>query len=150
MMKSGSTGVLIPCTSIFTKADVTAATAWTTANSPVTIFTVTGVVLLTCAGVVTTPLTSTGGTGTLALGVSGTTGGIIAATTVDGTKLHTTDFVWADTSASAKIVAMPSTSGWFIVSNSNVILTIATNNMSAGGMKIYCQWIPLSAGASVV
>lgn len=136
--------------SIFSKPDVTVATAWTTGNSPVTIFTVTGTVLITCAGVVTTPLTSTGNTGTLALGVLGTTGGIIAATTVDATKLHTAGFVWADTSASAKIVALPATSSWFIVSGSNIILTVATNSMTAGGMDIYATWIPLSAGANVV
>lgn len=133
----------------FTKADVTAATAWTTANSPVTIFTVTGDVLITCVGAVTTPLTSTANTGTLALGVSGSTGGIIAATTIDGTKLHTANFVWADNTGNTKIIALPSTSGWFLVSNSNIILTIATNNMTAGGMTLYGIWIPLSSGASV-
>lgn len=136
-------------TTIFSKPDITVAPAWTTANSPVTIFTVTGTVLITCAGVVTTPLTSTSSTGTLALGVTGTTGGIIAATTVDGTKLHTANFVWGDATASSKIVALPATTGWFIVSGSNIILTVATNNMTAGGMDIYAMWLPLSAGATV-
>lgn len=138
-----------PRITVFSKPDVTVATAWTTANSPVTIFTVTGTVLINCAGVVTTPLTSTSNTGTLALGVTGTTTTPISTTTVDGTKLHTANFVWADTSASSRIVAMPGTSGWYIVSNSNIILTIATNNMSAGGMDLYAVWLPLSSGASV-
>ncbi|HEX8106709.1 MAG TPA: hypothetical protein VF516_03225 [Kofleriaceae bacterium] len=148
MLRASS--VLNARVTIASKPDVTAATAWTTGNSPITIFTVTGTVLITCAGVVTTPLTSTGATGTLAIGVAGTTGGLIAATTVDGTKLHTAKFVWADTSASAAIVALPGTSGWFIVSGTNIILTVATNSMTAGGMDIYALWFPLSSGANVV
>lgn len=142
--------VFNPRVTKFSKPDVTVATAWTTANSPITIFTVTGVVLVTCSGVVTTPLTSTSSTGTLALGTSSGTGTLIAATTVNGTKLHTTNFVWADTTASSSIAALPGTSGWYIVAGSNIILTVATNSMTAGGMDIYAMWIPLSAGATVV
>ena len=142
--------VFNPRVTKFSKPDVTAGTAWTTANSPVTIFTVTGTVLITCAGAVTTLMTSTGNTGTLALGVSGTTGLFIAATTVNGTNLHAANQVWTGTTANVLGAALPGTSGWFIVSGSNVILTIATNNMTAGGMDLYGMWIPLSAGATVV
>jgi uncharacterized repeat protein (TIGR02543 family) len=137
-----------PRVTVFSKPDVTVATAWNT--GAITIFTVTGDVLLTCFGAVTTALTSTGNTGTLALGVSGSTTTLIGTTTVDGTKLHTAKQVWADTSASALIVAMPGTSGWYAVSGTNVILTVATNNMTAGGMNLYAIWLPMSAGASVV
>ncbi len=143
-------GVFNPNVTIFSKPDVTVATAWTTANSPVTIFTVTGAVLMACAGAVTTAMTSTGGTGTLALGVTGTIAGFIAATTVDGTKLHTAKQVWVDTTATQFMASLPGTSSWFIVSGTNVILTIATNNMASGGMDIYGMWYPLSAGATVV
>lgn len=139
-----------PNLTTFAKADVTAATAWTTGNSPVTIFTVTGDVLINCWGVVTTAMTSTGANGTLALGTVGATGTIIAATTVDGTILHTAKFIWASTAGAAPIYALPATSGWFVVSSTNVVLTIATNSMSAGGMTIYGIWIPISSGASVV
>lgn len=148
MLRAAS--AVAPRVTIFSKPDVTAATAWTTANSPITIFTVTGTVLINCGGVVTTPLTSTGSTGTLALGVTGTTTTPISTTTVDGTKLHTAGFVWGDTTASSRIVAMPGTSGWYLVSGSNIILTVATNNMTAGGMDIYAIWFPLSSGANVV
>lgn len=148
MLRAAS--VFNPRVTVFTKADVTAATAWTTGNSPVTIFTVTGTVLITCFGVVTTGLTSTSNNGTLSLGVAGTVTTPIGTTTVDGTKLHTAGFVWADTNGNAKIVAMPGTSGWYAVSGSNIILTVATNSMTAGGMNIYALWIPVSSGATVV
>jgi hypothetical protein len=146
MMRGGS--IFQPRITTFTKADVTAAPAWNT--GALTIFTITGDVILTCWGAVTTALTSTGNTGTLALGVSGATTTLIGTTTVDGTKLHTAKFVWADTAAASLIVALPGTSGWYAVSGTNVILTVATNNMTAGGMTIYCAWLPISAGASVV
>lgn len=134
----------------FTKADVTAATAWTTANSPVTLFTVTGDVLLNCWGVVTTAMTSTGATGTLALGVADAAAALIAATTINGTILNVAKQIWTSTGGVQTAYALPGTSGWFAVSSSNIVLTIATNNMSAGGMRLNCIWIPISAGATVV
>lgn len=131
------------------KADVTAATAWTTANSPVTLFTVTGDVLLNCWGVVTTAMTSTGGTGTLALGTADAAGAIIAATTINGTILNVAKQIWTSTGGVQSAYALPATSGWFAVSGTNIVLAIATNNMSAGGMRINCVWVPISAGATV-
>lgn len=148
MLRAAS--VFQPRVTTFTKADVTAVTAWTTGNSPLTIFTVTGDVLLTCWGAVTTAMTSTGANGTLALGFSGGTGDLIAATTVDGTILHTAKFIWASNAGAKLSYPLPGTSSWYAVSGSNVILTVATNSMSAGGMTIYCAWIPISAGATVV
>lgn len=142
----------VPRLTTYTKADVTAATAWTTGNSPVTIFTVTGDVLITnIYGVVTTALTSASNNGTIALGVSGATGGFIAATTLDATILHTAGFIWTTTGGILKIYSVPGSGAPFAVgTNTNIILTIATNSASAGGMTIYCQWIPMSAGATVV
>lgn len=133
----------------FTKPDVTAVTAWSIGNSPVTLFTVTGTVLLTAFGVVTTAMTSTGGTGTLALGVVGNTGGIIAATTVNGTILNVAAQVWASTAGVAPLYPLPSTGAWFAC-DGNIVLTVATNSMTAGGMTVTCLWVPISAGANVV
>lgn len=139
-------------TTVFTKADVTAATAWTTANSPVTIFTVTGAILCRVYGVTTTALTSAGpGTGTLALGITGTTGLFIAATTANGSTNFILDGVWVDNAPTVKAKQLPSIiDTWVVLSNANVILTVATNNMTAGGMNLYCDWLPLTAGATVV
>ncbi len=140
----------LPRITKFTKADVTAATAWTTGNSPITIFTVTGDVLVKCWGVVTTILTSTGGTGTLSLGTPDAVTALIGTTSVNGTILHTVKYIWASTAGAATIYALPGTDSWYAVSGTNIVLTVATNSMTAGGMNIYCQWIPISAGASVV
>lgn len=140
-------------TTAFTKADVTVATAWTTANSPITIFTVTGTVLIRCYAVVTTAITSTSNTGTLALGVTGTTGLYMPATTANGSTNFILNSVWVDNAPTTKskvLVAPNNMSLPILATADNVILTIATNNMTAGGMTIYADWIPVTSGASVV
>lgn len=139
-------------TATFTKPDVTAAGssgAWTTANSPIVLATVTGLVLLRVFGEVTASFTSTGATGTLALGSAGLTNGFMGATTVNGTVLQT-GYLWGSSSRGT-LEQFGSTAGAFLIANTGTInLTIATNNMTAGGAKIYFQWIALSAGATVV
>ena len=73
-----------------------------------------------------------------------------APATVDGTILHTAAFVWASTAGNTKALAVPSSGAPIAVGTStNIILTVATNSMTAGGMIIYCMYIPLSSGASV-
>lgn len=129
-----------------TKADVTAATAWTTGNSPVAIFTVTGSVMMRCFGVVQTAITSTSSTGTLELGVTGNTAVLIPQTTANGTNFATGD-VWTATTTK-KATALAGTSGWVLV-NSNVILTVATNSTTAGAMTLYAEWIPLDSTGNV-
>lgn len=124
-------------------------TAFTTGNSPITLFTVTGTVLMRVFGVVTNALTSTGTNGTIALGVTASTGGFIAATTADGTNFPT-GAVWVDTSPTVRAEALPATSGFFLNNGGNVLATIATNSMTAGGLIIYCQWLPVTPGATVV
>lgn len=129
------------------KADVTAGTAWTTANSPVTIFTVTGDVLVQLFAVVTTNMTSTGATGTLEAGVLGSTASLLVQDAVDGTAFQAEDCWSLITAADNPVAAIADE--WALVS-SNITLTIATNNMATGGMTIYCRYIPISAGATVV
>jgi len=41
------------------------------------------------------------------------------------------------------------TSGWALVSNDTIKVTVATNSMTAGGMTIYVEWMPVSVGATV-
>jgi len=139
-------------TAIFSKPDVTVATAWTTANSGLTLFTVTGLVLCRVYGRATTLLTSTSNTGTLAVGITGTTGLFIAATTANGSTNFIGDSIWIDNAPTVKGKALPALSNTLnlALSNINVILTIATNNMTAGGMDMFCDWIPQSVGASVI
>ena len=137
-------------TPVFTKADVTAVTAWSTANSPITLFTVTGTVLARIYGITVTALTSTGSTGTLAVGVTGTTTAFLGTTTADGTNFATGS-VWLDTSPTIRTEALVAANlTTMLLNGANVILTIATNNMTAGAMTLYCDWAPVSAGATVV
>ena len=119
------------------------------ADSPVTIFTVTGDVLVQVFGIVqAVALTSASSTGTLAIGTPEVVAGIIAASTVNGTQFAATD-VWVD--ATPDVDLEPITDSWFGVGGgANIIVTIATNNITAGAMEIYCLWRPLSSNANVV
>ncbi len=139
-----------PRTATFTKPDVTVATAWTTGNSPITLFTVTGRVLMQVAAFTTAAFTSTATTGTLALGVTAATTLFMGTTTANGTNFPAGNVPWVGTTAVVGAALQQNTSQWFLNASANVILTVATNNMTAGGIVIYVKWIPLSAGATVV
>jgi hypothetical protein len=132
-------------------ADIsTGADSWTTGHSPITLFTVTGLVMVRVFGKVgAVQLTSTGGTGTAAIGVAGATGALIAATTANGTTNFVAGAVWVDTTPAVLAEAMPLNGGWFLC-NSNIILTIATNSFTAGDPTLYCQYIPVSTDGAVV
>ena len=127
-------------------------TSFTTVASPVTLFTVTGNVKVRIFMVQTTAATSTGTTGTIAIGVSGNTGGILAAVTANGTNFPTNS-VWAgDTSPTLLGETLSGGSlNWTLVGNGeDIIATIATNNMTAGASTFYCEYIPLDSSSSVV
>lgn len=124
-------------------------TAWTTANSPITLWTVTGSIRARVYGVVgATQFTSTAGTGTLAIGAAGATGAFIAATTANGTTNFVANAAWVDTTPT--VVAELEAQATWVVLTGNIILTIATNNMTAGAVNLYLDWLPVSAGATVV
>lgn len=146
-------------TATFTKPDVTVAGssgAWTTANSPITMFTVTGDVLFRWYGTVSASFTSTAGTGTLTIQGPALAGGTVLtisdAITVNNTTRLPTGAAWASgTAPDAASQGMPlSTGGGWYISHSGVIqVAIATNNMTAGGIISYLHWIPLTTGATV-
>lgn len=134
-----------------TKAFAAAGTSLTTVLSPVSAFTVTGHVMLRIFGVTgATPLASTGTNGTLAVGISGSTTIYLGTTTADGTNF-TAGAVWIDTSPTLKSEAFVAANlVWHLVSSVTVIVTVATNSMTAGILTLYCEWRPLSSGATVV
>ena len=106
-------------------------------------------VLVQVFGVVqATALTSTGATGTLAVGTAESTGEIIGTSVVNGVQFAATD-VWIDTSPNQDIEA--EVSHWYVIGGgADIILTIATNNMTAGAIEMYCFWRPLSSDGLVV
>lgn len=134
------------------KVITAAATSFTTAASPVTLFTVDGDVLCRVFATVQTGLTSTSSTGTLAIGVTGATGGLLAATTMDGTNFPT-GAAWAgDTSPTLKAEVLSNSAlNWVLLaSGADIIATVATNNATAGAITFYCMYIPLSRDAKII
>lgn len=138
-------------TTTYTQPTLASATpvAWTVVNSPVTLWTVTGSVLCRVYGVVgATQFTSTAGTGTLSVGVAGAVAAFIPASTANGTTNFVANAAWVDATptVTAEVIA---NAAWF-VSTGNIILTVATNPMTAGAVVMYCDWIPLTATSTVV
>lgn len=133
----------------YTKAAIASAPgAWTTGNSPLTLFTVTGLVLCQVVGAITTGFTSTGATGTVAVGVTGNTAVLLPQTTADGSNFPT-GAAWVDSSPTVKAESLQDATAAVLVYNTNIIGTIATNSMTAGGVILVCRWVPMSLGASV-
>lgn len=133
-----------------TKVISAAATSFTTGASPVTLFTVTGPVLARVFATIETGLTSTGGTGTLAVGVTGATASLLAATTADGTNFPTGAVWTGDTSPTVKAEVFSNIAlNWALINNTNIIATVATNSMTAGAITFYCQYSLLSNTSTV-
>ncbi len=125
------------------------ATNWTVDTHD--IFEVTGDVLVRCFGTVQDGLISNNNDGTLALGVEENTAVLIAQTIVAGvaTRLATGD-VWTGATSDRKALAVGNADWFIIAGGADIILTVATNHMTAGEMTIYCEWVPLSANGNVV
>jgi hypothetical protein len=114
-----------------------------------TLFTITGTVLARCWAVVTTGITSTSNTGTLELGTSDDLDAFIATTTI-GAGTFVTGDVWASSAGDGDSGQLEY-DGTYVLCNGTLIeCDVNTNNMTAGVMDVYCQWIPISAGADVV
>jgi hypothetical protein len=107
-----------------------------------TLFTVTGTVIATVFAVCSSDLIS-GGSATIEVGIAGNTASLIAQTTATGID---SGEIWVDTS-SATIEALPSDK---IIAGTDIIQTIATATLTGGTLTYYCQWTPVSSGASVV
>jgi len=113
-------------------------------NDPFDIFTVTGTVRLKLIGVCTTTLV--GASATLEVGVTGTTAGIIAQTT--GTDIDVNE-IWHDASPDAGVEAESVLVEKIVANSLNVIGTVGTANITAGVIKFFCMWRPLSEDAEV-
>lgn len=111
------------------------------AQGATTLFTVTGAVFARTIGYCTVDLAST--TGTIESGVVGNTAVLIAQTTASG--IDVGEF-WVD--------AGPSASETLSVNpkciTSSIIETIATADITAGTLTMYCLWRPLSSDGNVV
>ena len=107
-----------------------------------TVFTVTGNVLVSCFGVCDTNIV---GAGTMELGVTGNTAGLIAQI-ANATTLDDGD-VWVDADTAVGVGSIPAAK--VLNDGNDIILTIGTADLTAGVVDLYCLWRPLSSGSSV-
>lgn len=112
-------------------------------GDPATLFTVTGDVLMVIWGVCSTNLE--GASATVEVGVTGNTPALIAQTTA--TDIDAGE-VWRD--ATPAVGAELLNDPIFVADGLDVILTVSTANVTAGVIRFYCIWYPVSSGATVV
>jgi len=120
----------------------------TAATSPFTVFTVTGDVLMQVFGLCQADLTTGGGAATIELGISGNTAALIAQTTATDLDQYET---WQDATPEANPGAVSLDARGFVSANgADVIMTIATANLTAGEIDFICRWWPISDDGTVV
>lgn len=116
-------------------------------SDPLTLFTVTGDVLVRVFGVCTVDLVSAGG-GTLEVGVTGNTAALIAQTTA--TDIDAND-IWNDAAPTVGTDTLANLTGPHIIVNGlDIIETVGTADITAGQIYYVCLWRPLSPDGSVV
>lgn len=113
-------------------------------NDPFTLFTVTGDVAVRIFGVCTVNLA---GTGTLEVGTTKSTAGLIAQTT--GTDIDA-DEIWHDATPDTNVEAVTVAPERFIVNGADIIETVGTADITSGNIYYVCLWQPLTPGSSVV
>lgn len=115
------------------------------ANDPLTLFTVTGDVLVRMIGVCTTDLASAGG-GTLSVGVTGNTALLLALTTataIDENEL------WNDASPAIGDTLANVTGPFVLTNGSDIIETVGTADITSGQIYYICLWRKLSQDGKV-
>lgn len=116
-------------------------------GNPLTLYTVTGEVLLRIFGVCTVNLASAGG-GTLEVGLTGNTAALIAQTTA--TDIDAND-IWKDASPEVGTDTLANLPGPFVVVNGlDIIETTGTADITSGNVRYVCLWRPLSTDGNVV
>lgn len=115
-----------------------------TTGAPV-MFTVTGDVIVKLVVVTTTNLASAGGC-SVELGISASAGAMVASTSASTLDARE---IWHDTASDSEIEAL-STMREYIISDGNDIVLTLDGQADSGALTLYCFWIPLSDGASVV
>jgi len=115
------------------------------AAGALTILTVTGDVLVRVKPICKTLVASAAGAN-MELGISADTNGIIASTLASALVANE---IWIDTSPDS-LIEPESTSRDYIISNSDDVILTIDAQVDSGVVAFYCEWEPLSAGATVV
>jgi len=111
---------------------------------PYTLFSVTGTVVMDVIGVCDTLVASAGG-GTIEVGTAINTAGIIALTTASA--IGVAGEIWHDASPDSSIEGIAIITPKVVTQD--VILTTKTADVTAGVIKFYCMWSPLSQDGNV-
>jgi hypothetical protein len=114
-------------------------------SGSMTIFTVTGDVIVKVFGVCTVDLV--GNTATLEVGTVKSSAGLIAQTTA--TNIDENE-IWHDTTPDTNIEAITVAPDRFIVNGADIIEKSGTANITAGNIYYICLWRPLSSNGNVV
>ena len=107
------------------------------------LFNITGDAMVRIFAVVgDTAITSTSGTTTISVGTAEDPVALLAAATIDNAQFGATD-VWVDSSPTVDVEALDSQ--WFIVGGgADIIATRSVDDIEAGNITFYCQYIALS------
>ena len=118
------------------------------AQGAFTIYTVTGDVQIQVFGLCQT-LMNSGGAATIELGIAGNTAALVAQTTATDLDQYET---WQDAGPEANPGDVSTAHGsWFVIANgADVILTVATADLTAGEIDFHAFWRPLSNSGNVV
>lgn len=113
------------------------------------IFTVTGAVTAKVFGICTTNLA---GTGTHAVGVAGAT--TIYLPTEDATDINAGDFVANNATVGAYLIlgeqdAAADNFPLYMLNGQDIIMTVATADITSGVIDYYCIWNPISSDGEV-
>jgi len=111
---------------------------------PTTLFTVSGDVAVVVIGIVKTTLV---GAATIEVGVTAATASILAQV-ADATLLAVNEFWGADATPSLAEAMSPRIHG--IGGGLDIIMTLATANITAGVIDFYCYWMPVSTDGNVL
>ena len=116
-------------------------------GNPLTLFTVTGEVLVGVYGVCTDGLTSAGGA-TIGVGTTSNANAIIASTTA--TDIDTSE-VWVDSTPSVDLISIDELTYYIITNGEDIVETTANSqDITAGQIFYVCFFRPLSLGSSLV
>jgi len=112
------------------------------------LFTVTGDILARCAASVDVAVTSTSGTTTLEVGVAGATACLLVQDAADNTAFDVGDSWTLNTAPDTNGAAL--TTDWVVIGNgATIILTGSVDDITAGEVDFYLQYIPLTTNGAV-
>lgn len=120
-------------------------------NTAVAVFTVTGNVLARCWGVVATAIEAdTGNDGTISLGIEDNVAVLAPVVVCDETNFAV-GHVWGTETTTKRADVLLNDSQFVAIGNgADIEINVLVEDITAGVIDLYCEWLPASSGASVV